>query len=330
VTYLLAFVISGCVVVLAGMLLASRADAIAEQTGLGRVWIGSLLLAGATSLPELVTDVAAVRLGAADLAIGDLFGSSMANMLALAVVDLLYRQRGVLRKATLDHALSACLAISLGGLAGALVLLRPDAALLRVSPGSLLLFVLYLAGTRAVYRHVRREGPDGAKHPAGAPRLRRAWLEFAAGALAILVAAPAFAWSARGIAELTGLGNTFVGTTLVGVATSLPEFVASLAAVRIGAFDLAVGNLFGSNAFNMAIFFALDLAQPGSLFAVGDPAHALTAVFAMVLTALGLAAIVYRAEKRSVLVEPDSLLLLLAYLAAIVWLHAVTSASWPG
>jgi cation:H+ antiporter len=324
--YLLTFFASGAAVILAGSLLARRADAIAEATGLGHLWIGSVLLASATSLPELATDLSAVRLGAADLAVGDLFGSSMANMLVLAVVDLLHRQRGILRKATLDHALSACLAISLGGVAAALLLLRSEPSLLRVSPGSILLLVGYLAGTRAVYRHARRGSEGQEKRAARRPGLRRALLGFAAGSFVILVAAPAFAWSARGIAEVTGLGNTFVGTCLVGVATSLPEFVASLAAVRMGAFDLAVGNLFGSNAFNMAIFFALDLAQPGSLFAGLDPAHALTAVSAMVLMALGLAAIVFRAEKRFAMVEPDSLLLLAAYAVALALLHAHTAA----
>ena len=88
-TYVLMFLAAGAVVVVAGTALARYADAIAKATGLGRLWIGSVLLAGATSLPELTTDVAAVRLGATDLAVGDLFGSSMANMLILAIIDLL-------------------------------------------------------------------------------------------------------------------------------------------------------------------------------------------------------------------------------------------------
>lgn len=87
--YVSAFIASGLVVVLAGNALARYADAIAEATKLGRLWIGSVLLAGATSLPELATDISAVRLGATDLAVADLFGSSMANMLILAVIDLL-------------------------------------------------------------------------------------------------------------------------------------------------------------------------------------------------------------------------------------------------
>ena len=328
-TYAVVFIASGLVVVLAGTALARHADAIAEATKLGRLWIGSVLLAGATSLPELTTDIAAVRLGAVDLAVGDLFGSSMANMLILAVIDLVRPQRRLLQNVALDHILAASLAISLNALAVVFIVVRPsESAFDRVGPGSVVLFLAYVAGTRAVYRHATREGTDatvtaaerekGGKEP---PTLRRACLGFAVAALAVLAAAPAFAWSAKGIAAITGLGNTFVGTWLVGLATSLPEAAACLAAVRMGSFDLAVGNLFGSNAFNMAIFAALDLAQPGSLFAVVDPSHALSGSAAVFLMSLAVAAIVYRAKRRFAMLEPDSVLMLLAYVGAILLLY---------
>ena len=324
-SYILGFIVSGVVVVLAGTKLAHYADGIAKATKLGRLWIGSVLLAGATSLPELTTDIAAVRLGATDLAVGDLFGSSMANMLILAVIDLLPPRRQVLQQAAFDHALAACLAISLNALAAVLVVVRSESSLLWVGPGSLLLFLGYLAGTRVVYRHASRDGAIAAPLPVSESAteqpesLRGAVVGFTWAALAVLVAAPFFAWSAKGIAEITGLGNTFVGTWLVGLATSLPELVASIAAVRMGAFDLAVGNLFGSNAFNMAIFLPLDFVQPGNIFAALDPSHALSGLFAVVLMSLGLAAIFYRAKSRFAMIEPDSLLILIVYVVGI-WL----------
>jgi len=325
--YVLGFVASGVVVVFAGTALARYADAIAEVTKIGRIWIGSVLLAAATSLPELTTDIAAVRLGAVDLAVGDLFGSSMANMLILAVIDLLPPRRQVLQRVTLDHALAACLAISLNALAAVLVLVRPEASLLWVGPGSLFLFLAYVAGTRAVYRHAAREilhapaSTTEATPVEGAPprSLSHAVARFVAAALVVLLTAPVFAWSAKGIAEISGLGNTFVGTWLVGLATSLPELVASIAALRMGSFDLAVGNLFGSNACNMAVFLGLDLAQSGSVFAALDPSHAISALFAVVLMSLGLAAIVYRAKRRFAMIEPGSVLMLAAYALAL-WL----------
>lgn len=317
--YVLAFLASGLVVVVAGAALARYADDIAEVTKLGRLWIGSVLLAVATSLPELTTDIAAVRLGATDLAVGDLFGSSMANMLILAIIDLWPPRRQVLQQVAFDHALAASLAIALNALAAVLVLVRADSSFLWLSPGSFLIFFAYVAGARAVYRHATRAGllasapvvtQEEAKPP---PSLRRALLGFGIAAVVVLAAAPAFAWSAKGIAEITGMGNTFVGTWLVGLSTSLPELVACIAAVRMGAFDLAVGNLFGSNALNMAIFLAIDLVQPGSVFAALDSAHAVSGIFSIVLMSLGLAAIVYRAKLRFAMLEPSSVLIVVTY-----------------
>ena len=326
------FILAGAVVVVAGTALARFGEAIAQRTRVGQLWIGAVLLAGATSLPELGTDVAATRMGALDLALGDLFGSSMANMLILALIDLLPPRRNVLRQATLDHALAVCMAISLHGLACAFLLAPSGYLVAGVSVESIVLVLVYLLGTRAVYRHAMRnyglaqvtEQSEAAK-PEGEqlPTLRRAVAGFALAAAVTLAAAPVFAYAAERVAVSTGLGETFMGTWLVGLSTSLPELVASLAALRLGAFDLAVGNLIGSNAFNMAILIAVDLAHPGaSIFVDGSQTHALTAVSGIVLMALGLAAIVYRAKKRFTLLEPDSALIVLAYALAIWMLYS--------
>jgi cation:H+ antiporter len=326
------FIAAGAIVVVAGTYLARFGDAIAKRTRLGGLWIGAVLLAGATSLPELATDISAVRMGALDLAVGDLFGSSMANMLILALIDLLSPRREVLRRATLDHALAAGLAISLNALAVAFLLVPSGFLVAGVAPESAVLFLGYVLGTRAVYRNAMRDyGPVPGKEPEvikavdeRLPTLRRALVGFAAAAGVTLAAAPLFAYAAKELAVATGLGATFTGTWLVGLSTSLPELVTSIAAVRIGAFDLAVGNLFGSNAFNMSIFFWLELANPGgSLFSEASGAHALSGLFAIVMMSLGLAAIVYRARKRFTMLEPDSALIVLAYALAlwILYLH---------
>jgi cation:H+ antiporter len=107
--------------------------------------------------------------------------------------------------------------------------------------------------------------------------------------------------------------------------------VASVAALRIGAVDLAIGNLFGSNAFNVVIFLPLDLAHPGgSIFAALDPVHALSALLAVVLMAVGLAAIVLRSEGRRNVLEPGSALMLVLYLAGLWLLYARTAAPEAG
>lgn len=324
--HLIVFLASATIVVWGGVALARFADAIAAATGIGRLWVGSVLLAAATSLPELVTGVAAIRMGAVDLAVGDLFGSSLANMLILASVDLLPPRRQVLAQATYDHALAASLAICLNAVGAALVFVRVEWTVLGVTPGAVLLAVAYVFGTRAVYRHAVRNHADAPATTRHVDRavLRSALRGFGVAALVVLLASPALAWSAEAIAATTGLGNTFVGTWLVGLATSLPELVASLGAVRMGAFDLAVGNLFGSNAFNMALMLPLDIAQPGSLFAALGSGHVLSGLFAVVLMGLGLAAIVYRAKRQYAMLEPGSFLMLCGYAIAMGLLYATS------
>jgi cation:H+ antiporter len=326
---LLSLLASGTLLIFAGSILTRAADAIAVRSGIGRLWIGAVLLAAATSLPELATDVSAVRMGAPDLAAGDLFGSSMANMLILALLGLLPPMGRVFRDVAANHALTACLAMVLNAGAGLFVLARVPSGYRPAGSEAALLVLGFISGMRLVY-HQRPTAEAGAKVPeqGGAVLgLRAAVLRFGFAALVVLAVAPFFAASAQRIAELSGLGSTFVGTWLVGLATSLPELVTCFAAIRLGAADLAIGNLFGSNAFNMVIFAAMQVAHPGaSIFSVLDPSHAITALLAVVLMALGLAAIVLRGQGRAKLLEPGSALMLLIYLGGLWLLYARTAA----
>lgn len=329
----LMFAVSAAVIVIAGTKLSRYGDEIAELTGLGRLWIGVVLMAAATSLPEVLTTVSAAWMDAPDLAAGDLFGAGLTNMLTLGLIDLLHRQKRVWQQAALEHTLTAALAMVLTGLAAFFVLLHITVAHLGVGLGSLALFILYVFGMRMVFRQEnmkrrRREQEvlvEGlaATHEGTTTRkaeLRWAVVGFALGAGALLLAAPFLAWSAGRIAEDTGISATFIGTSLVAIVTSLPELVTAFAAVRLGAFDLAVGNLFGSNAFNMAAFLFADAAyRGGGLLGRVGSAHALTALWSIVMMNIGLMGIIYRAEKRFMLIEPDSLLMIAAYVLGL-WL----------
>ncbi|MEQ1627949.1 MAG: sodium:calcium antiporter [Nitrospira sp.] len=326
------FLVSAIVIVLAGTRLSRYGDEIAELTGLGRLWIGVVLMSTATSLPEVFTTISAGWMNAPDLAAGDLFGAGMSNMLTLGLIDLLHRQKRVWRQAALGHTLTATLAMLLTGLAAFFVLQPVQVSHVGVGLGSLTLFILYVLGMRLVFRQedmdrrrreqaVVVEGTMAKQDTIGrCAELRRPVIGFSLGALALLVAAPFLAWSAARIAEATGTSTTFIGTSLVAVTTSLPELVTAVAAVRLGAFDLAVGNLFGSNAFNMAAFLFADLAyRDGGLLGSVSSAHALTALWSILMMNIGLMGIIYRAEKRFLLIEPDSLLMIISYVLGL-WL----------
>lgn len=326
------FVVSATVIVIAGIKLTQHGDQIAELTGLGRLWIGTVLMAAATSLPEVFTDVSAALLDAPDLAVGDLFGSSLANMLILGIVDQVHRQKRVWQQEALEHTLAAALAMALTGLAGFFILIKAGVAHGGVGLDTLLLFTIYVLGMRVVYRQEgaqrrqkERERVVEAKVEEDRDKLRlsgirRAGVGFGIAALGLLAAAPILAVSAKGIAEQTGISASFIGTSLVAISTSLPELVTTFAAVRLGAFDLAVGNLFGSNAFNMAALFIVDIAyRQGPLLSAVNHSHAMTALWGILLMNIGLMGIIYRAEKRFFLIEPDSFLMIVGY-AIGMWL----------
>jgi cation:H+ antiporter len=320
------FVLAALVIIAAGVLLTRSADAIAEQTKLGRLLVGSIFLAAATSLPELLVDINAVRMQLADLAVGDLMGSSLFNLLILAVFDLWRRsQRSMLTRASAAHALSGTVSIALTALAALGILVSPrmaGAQLAGIGVSSLLILVGYALCVRMIYYDQRFSAalarPDEPGFQA-APHmsLKAAAASYVASAGVILVAAPYLAEAAGKIADLSGLGKTFVGTTLVAFSTSLPELVATLAAVRMGAFDLAIGNIFGSNTFNMALLVPLDIVHAGPILAAVSPVHVVTACATILVTAVAVMGQLYQIEKRVLLLEPDAVLIILLIIGSL-------------
>jgi cation:H+ antiporter len=121
-------------------------------------------------------------------------------------------------------------------------------------------------------------------------------LIFAAGSAIIFLVAPSFANCARRFAAISGWGDSFVGIWLLGFSTALPDLVTSFTACRLGAFDLAVASLYGSCAFNMVVFFVMDLASSRPVFSLLDPVLALSGTLAVVLMLLGVAAVALRRQ----------------------------------
>jgi len=156
--------------------------------------------------------------------------------------------------------------------------------------------------------------------PPGFPSLRRGVIGFGAASLGLVVLTPLLVSSSARISEITGLGTTFVGTSLVALVTSLPELVTTLAALKIGASDMAIGNLFGSNLFNM---FALGFADlfyfQGRFLSVIDPAFLLVGMLGLLMTGMGLIGNLSKLERRIGFLELDAFLLIVFYVAGM-WL----------
>lgn len=308
-------VFSAAAIVVAGIFLARSSDTIAELTNLGRLLAGSILLAGATSLPELMVDISAIRKGMPDLAVGDLMGSSLMNLLILGVADLLHRNpRKMFSRAGAQHALSAAMSINVTTLAAVAIFLGPQLLNINfgeIGVGPLAIGAVYILGLRLVYYDqqqaiVQKTTQTSSGRQRNKRALTRAISIYLLCALAIFVAAPFLAESAGTIADLTGLGKTFIGSTLVAFCTSLPEVVSTITAVRMGAFDLAVGNIFGSNSFNMIILIPLDWFNPGNLLGAVSRTHVLTALAIILATSVAVMGQLYHEDKRKTLIEPDA------------------------
>lgn len=325
------FLLSATVILLAGYALSQFGDVIAKRTKLGGLLVGGLLIAGATSLPEMAVDINAIRLGAPDLAVGDLLGSSLINLLILAVFDLTRYSHGrMLSRASAAHALAASVSIAMTGMAGIFIQLGPkleEAVFLRIGPGPVVLVATYLIGFRLiVHSRVKSEAePEEVSEIilplVGAVSLKGAVMGFVAAAVAILIAGPFLAKAADHLAKESGLGGTFFGSTFVALCTSLPEVASTFSAVRMGAFDMALGNILGSNSMNMALLLVLDVTDEGSLLSSVSPTHAYTALCVVVVTAVVILGQLYRVEKKKPFLEPDALLAIFLILCSLTGLY---------
>jgi cation:H+ antiporter len=321
---LAAFVVVAVAVFLIASKLARYADAIADATGLGRLWIGTVLLAGSTSLPELTTDVSAALLGAIDIGVGDLMGSTLANMLVLAILDLWFARRQIIENIAVDHVLVGTLGILLTCVAGAAIAAGSWGSIGHVGIETVVIIALYLFGMRTVYYTTRPTAPPDQLQLGETSRtvLWRGLRGFVISAGGLVLTAPLLVICAKAVAAEAGLTETFVGTLLVGFTTSFPEIAASVAAVRIGALDLAAGNIFGSNAFNMCVLFGMDLAYvDGPVLAYVAPDALIALQLAMLAVALGMLSILARAARRMFVVRVESVMIILTYCGA-VWLLA--------
>ncbi len=305
----LQFLLCLVVIAYAGYFLSRYGDIIAEKTGMSATWVGLILLSTATSLPELVTGISSVMIAdAPDIAVGDVLGSTVFNLAILVLLDAMYKRESLYGRAAQGHILSASLGTILIGFAGFNLLLDHagmSPTLWHVGLYSPFILMVYLVAMRAVYSYERRTLSDYTEVSAERyphVTLRRALTGYALAASAVVAAGSWLPFIACDISSLMGWGQSFVGTMLVAAVTSAPEAAVTISALRIGALDMAIANLLGSNLFDIIILAIDDLFyQQGSLLAHVDVSHALTAFTAVMMSALVTVGLIFRPSGRTVL-----------------------------
>jgi len=287
------------------------------------MFIGVLLLAGATSLPELITSISSAQQGNPNLAAGNLFGSNSLNMMLLAVVDLASQNRRVLRIVALRHALSGSLTIFLMGLAVFFILADFSAQIGWVGLDSIWIILIYIAALYLIEgnnKHLTKKEVELERIIQPVMSLKKGILGYTVAAAVIILITPQLVRLSGEIAVITGLGNTFIGTTLLAFVTSLPELVTTIAAIKIGADDMAVGNLFGSNLFNMFALGFVDLFYiEGRFLHAIDPSFIIVGMLGLLMTGLALIGNLIKIEKWLWFIEIDALILIIVYFLGL-WL----------
>ena len=324
------FMLCAACVWIAGSRLAYLADALADRFKLGKSLVGLLLLSLATSLPEVATTLTAAVQQSRNLVLNNLFGVIALQTAILAMAD--FWARGPItnypRKA--NHALEATLLVLLLSVTLVVTNLGETFVFAGVGLGSFCIAVIYcgaiwllrLYDDSSDWVPVDLPDPDPLVFPAptGLGQASNTNLIWQAGfaCIAILIFGLLLVVFADRIATQSGLGTGFIGVTLLAAATSLPELSTSIAAVRIGAYTMAISNIFGSNLIMLVLVFPADiLFRPGPILQHTSPIVSLSLAFGLTVTSIYLVGLIVRRKPRIGMIGLDSILVLLTFLASL-------------
>lgn len=265
----LIYLILAVTVTLLSVKASDYVDLLDKKTSLSGAFIGGILLSAVTSLPELFTSISStVFLDAPSLCIGNILGSDLFNVAALSVVILIFYRKFVGAPVSKNHTivLSFVLLCYLALALNFFGILRFE--FLTVSITSAVILLCYILSVRFL------SGEDGEEDESESSplTLRQVIVRFIFVSIGIVVTSILITYATDMISDRLGLAQGFAGALLLGVATSLPELASTIALFRIGNFDIAVGNIVGSNIFNFVILVVADVLYTGTgLYAFSDP-----------------------------------------------------------
>jgi cation:H+ antiporter len=319
----LKFLICAVIIFLAGSKLTKYGDAIAEKTGLCRAWIGLVMLAAITSLPELATSISASALTQLpDLAAGDLLGACMMNMFTLALLDLIWGLRGNksifinFKQSNLVSTLFGIIILLLVSAALALGHRSFDPSWLGISLYSVVILGTYLLSLFILQQH-RECAETLVEHSYSRISSRRTYQFFFLSAIAVIAAGSWLPFIGSEIVAVMGWGHTFVAVLFLAFATTLPEITVSFSALRLGHAGMAIGNLVGSNVFDVSLIFLADIFyRQGSLYSAVSRNMILPALFGALLMG-----IVYFTQRTRTKGHLASAAIVILYLLSLAYLY---------
>ena len=316
------FASTSAIILFSGKFLAASTDTIAVRTGLGHTFIGFVLLATATSIPELATGISSIQLlNQPDIAAGDVFGSNLFNLLIIGVLDVIWRNEPILRNVGDSNIIAiATFGIIVFVLGIQAMFLHGQWSGLNAfvaSPIAITIFIVFLISLFVVHRISSTSAENTSTTPTSIKSpIYKTYLTYLISASVIIVTAIFLSFAAEKIAHVLDWETSFVGTQFVAFSTSLPELASSIAAVRLGVPKLAIAGLLGSNLFNMGfVMFIDEIAYTnGSFWGAIDETHIFTATTAILMTGIVIAAMAIKSNRKILrYFSAESILLISAY-----------------
>jgi cation:H+ antiporter len=320
---ILGFIVCGIIILFAGKKLSYYGDLLAEKTEMGKAFIGLFLMSAVTSLPELMVGISSsVIMKSADLAVGDVLGSCAFNLFILSILESFYKgHTPLLSNVSQSNVLAASLGTILVVLVGFGIYSDKDIVLFpsilsNIGLNSVLLAVMYFIAIRIIYQYQQEHPTISSDVVAEIPfTLQHIIIRYALFATLIVVTALFLPYFANGLAQQTGLEKSFIGTLLLAISTSLPEIAVSIAAVKANSIDMAVGNLLGSNIFNVLILFLDDIFYTqGHLLKNASENNMITVFSVIIMSAIVIIACVYRKKEKKYILDWDTSLIFAIYI----------------
>ncbi|GAA0788978.1 sodium:calcium antiporter [Marinobacterium sediminicola] len=326
---ILAFAAVAAIIGVAGIKMTKTARDLAQATGLGQALMGAVFIGASTSLSGITTSVTAAAEGYAQLAVSNGLGGIAAQTVFLALADIVYR------RANLEHAAASAENLFMSAFLltllaiHALALSLPSASLFSVHPASFILVAAYVFGVHLLARThdmpmwLPRKTRDTPAEPVGRRsrgrlQIGRLWLHFVGYAMVVALAGWSLAELAVPLGAKTGLSHGVVGGIFTAVSTSIPELVVAITAVRMGALNLAVGDIIGGNAFDTLFVAASDFAyRDGPIYAAISSAEQFWLANAMLMTGVLLMGLIYRQRHGPGNIGLESVILLVLYFGGV-------------
>ena len=329
------FVAAAALVWWAGMRLPACVAAIEARTGIGQAFAGMVLLGGITTLPELATASSAAAIGAGKLAVNNAFGSIAFNLVLLAVGDAVSGRRAltsiIAKPATLLQGVMGMVLLAVAAAAAA----SADTRFLGAGLWTWALFAATMAALWIASRYEHRpawcvvepsppgDAPD--RQPLQFDMSALLW-RTAGLALLILIGGSVLATTGDEISTRSGINAGLVGFLLVALGTSLPELSTVVGAIKQRRYELAMGDIFGANLFNIAILLVVDLVHPGQpVMTLVGPFEATAALLGLVLTGFYVIGLFERRDRTVGRMGYDSIAAVVTYLLGVTYLAAVAA-----